>query len=144
MEILKRIERSWSKKTMSDQFEPNAVEFLEINKIAGSGDDKAVLMLNLNRYVRKAAYPNGELYMNYMMALSQLLGQLGARILWQMPSFGQPLGGEKLDEIIAIWYPSHKAFLKLREMPGSAENFKLRGMCVEYAVLHRCPGDMFL
>ena len=82
--------------------------------------------------------------MNYMRALNQLLEQLGGRILWQIPSFGQPLGGEKLDEIIAIWYPSHKAFLKLWEMPGSTENFKLRGMCVEYAVLHRCPGDMFL
>jgi hypothetical protein len=61
---------------MSDQFEPNAMEFSEINKIAESAEDKA--------------------------------------------------------------------FLKLREMPGSAENFKLRGICVEYAVLHRCPGDMFL
>ena len=129
---------------MADQFDPNPAEFSEINKIAVSAEDKAVLMLNLNRYVRKAAYPNGELYMNYMRALNQLLEQLGGRILWQMPSFGQPLGGEKLDEIIAIWYPSHKAFLKLREMPGSTENFKLRGMCVEYAVLHRCPGDMFL
>ena len=129
---------------MSDQFEPNAMEFSKINKIAVSAEDEAVLMLNLNRYVPKAAYPNGELYMNYMMALNQLLEQLGGRILWQMPSFGQPLGGEKLHEIIAIWYPSHKAFLNLREMPGSAENFKLIGMCVEYAVLHRCPGDMFL
>ena len=129
---------------MSDQFEQNAMEFSKINKIAVSAEDKAVLMLNLNRYVPKAAYPNGELYINYMRALNQLLEQLGGRILWQMPSFGQPLGGEKLHEIIAIWYPSHKAFLNLREMPGSAENFKLRGMCVEYAVLHRCPGDMFL
>ena len=129
---------------MSDQFEPNAMEFSKINKIAVSAEDKAVLMLNLNRYVPKAAYPNGELYRNYMRALNQLLEQLGGRILWQMPSFGQPLGGEKLHEIIAIWYPSHKAFLNLREMPGSAENFKLRGMCVEYAVLHRCPGDMFV
>ena len=129
---------------MSDQFEPNAMEFSKINKIAVSAEDKAVLMLNLNRYVPKAANPNGELYINYMRALNQLLEQLGGRILWQMPSFGQPLGGEKLHEIIAIWYPSHKAFLNLREMPGSAENFKLRGMCVEYAVLHRCPGDMFL
>jgi hypothetical protein len=120
------------------------MEFSKINKIAVSAEDKAVLMLNLNRYVPKAAYPNGELYINYMRALNQLLEQLGGRILWQMPSFGQPLGGEKLHEIIAIWYPSHKAFLNLREMPGSAENFKLRGMCVEYAVLHRCPGDMFL
>ena len=129
---------------MSDQFEQNAMEFSKINKIAVSAEDKAVLMLNLNRYVPKAAYPNGELYINYMRALNQLLEQLGGRILWQMPSFGQPLGGEKLHEIIAIWYPSHKAFLNLREMPGSAENFKLRGMCVEYAVLHRCPGDMFV
>lgn len=129
---------------MSDQFDPNAMEFSEINKIAVSAEDKTVLMLNLNRYVRKSAYPNGELYMNYMRALNQLLEQLGSRILWQMPSFGQPLGGEKLHEIIAIWYPSHKALLNLREMPGSAENFKLRGMCLEYAVLHRCPGDMFL
>ena len=129
---------------MLDQFDPNPTEFSEINKIAASAEDRAVLMLNLNRYVRKAAYPDGELYMNYMRALNELLEQLGGRILWQMPSFGQPLGGEKLDEIIAIWYPSHKAFLQLREMPGSTENFKLRGMCVEYAVLHRCPGDMFL
>ena len=129
---------------MADQFDPNPAEFSEINKIAASAEDKPVLMLNLNRYVGKAAYPNGELYMNYMRVLNQLLEQLGGRILWQMPSFGQPLGGEKLDEIIAIWYPSHKAFLQLREMPGSTENFKLRGMCVEYAVLHRCPGDMFL
>ena len=129
---------------MSDQFEPNPIEFSEIKRIAESAEDMAVLMLNLNRYVPTAAYPNGELYKSYMMALNQLLDQLGGRILWQMPSFGQPLGGEKLDEIIGIWYPSHKAFLKLREMPGSAENFKLRGMCVEYAVLHRCPGDMFI
>ena len=122
---------------MSDQFEPNAMEFSKINKIAVSAEDKAVLMLNLNRYVPKAAYPNGELYINYMRALNQLLEQLGGRILWQMPSFGQPLGGEKLHEIIAIWYPSHKAFLNLMEMPGSAENFKLRGMCVEYAEIGR-------
>ena len=129
---------------MSDQFEPNPIEFSEIKRIAESIEDKAVLMVNLNRYVPTVAYPNGGLYKSYMMALNQLLDQLGGRILWQMPSFGQPLGGEKLDEIIGIWYPSHKAFLKLREMPDSAENFKLRGMCVEYAVLHRCPGDIFI
>lgn len=55
---------------MSDQFDPNPIEFSEINRIAASAEDRAVLMLNLNRYVRKAAYPNGELYMNYMRALN--------------------------------------------------------------------------
>ena len=54
---------------MSDQFDPNPIEFSEINRIAASAEDRAVLMLNLNRYVRKAAYPNGELYMNYMRSI---------------------------------------------------------------------------
>ena len=57
---------------MSDQFEPNPIEFSEIKRIAESAEDKAVLMLNLNRYVPRAAYPNGELYKSYMMALNQL------------------------------------------------------------------------
>ena len=29
----------------------------------------------------------------------------------------------------------------LQEHPGAAENFRLKGLCVEYAVIHRCPGD---
>ena len=106
--------------------------------------DRPVLMLNLIRYYESVGFPDGKLYKSYMDVLSKLLESLGGKILWQMPSYGQPLGGEKLHEIIAIWYPSHEAFLSLRKMPLSEENFKLRAMCVEHAVLHRCPGDLFL
>ncbi len=129
---------------MADQFEPNEEDFSTITSIAESDMDLPVLMLNLNRYFNSVSFPNGELYKSYMDVLSKLLESLGGKILWQMPSYGQPLGGEKLHEIIAIWYPSHKAFLSLRKMPLSEKNFKLRSMCVEHAVLHRCPGNLFL
>jgi hypothetical protein len=47
-----------------------------------------------------------------------------------------------LDEILGAWYPSHKAFLAIREQgKASEENFRLRNMAVEYAVIHRCPED---
>ena len=129
---------------MTDQFEPNEEDVSIIRSIAESDMDRPVLMLNLNRYFESVSFPGGKLYKSYMGVLSKLLQSLGDKILWQMPSYGQPLGGEKLHEIIAIWYPSHKAFLSLRTMPLSEENFKLRGMCVEHAVLHRCPGNVFL
>tara|TARA_B100001287_G_scaffold252850_1_gene235082 strand:- start:216 stop:608 length:393 start_codon:yes stop_codon:yes gene_type:complete len=129
---------------MTDQFEPNEEDVSIIRSIAESDMDRPVLMLNLNRYFESLSFPGGKLYKSYMGVVSKLLESLGGKILWQMPSYGQPLGGEKLHEIIAIWYPSHKAFLSLRTMPLSEENFKLRGMCVEHAVLHRCPGNVFL
>ena len=129
---------------MTDQFEPNEEDVSIIRSIAESDMDRPVLMLNLNRYFESVSFPGGKLYKSYMGVLSKLLESLGDKILWQMPSYGQPLGGEKLHEIIAIWYPLHKAFLSLRTMPLSEENFKLRGMCVEHAVLHRCPGNVFL
>ena len=129
---------------MTDQFEPNEEDFLIIKSIAESDMDRPVLMLNLNRYFESVSFPDGKPYKSYMDVLSKLLDSLGGKILWQMPSYGQPLGGEKLHEIIAIWYPSHESFLSLRKMPLSEENFKLRAMCVEHAVLHRCPGDLFL
>lgn len=129
---------------MTDQFEPNEEDVSIIRSIAESDMDRPVLMLNLNRYFESVSFPGGKLYKSYMGVLSKLLESLGDKILWQMPSYGQPLGGEKLHEIIAIWYPSHKAFLSLRTMPLSEENFKLRGMCVEHSVLHRCPGNVFL
>ena len=87
---------------MADQFEPNEEDFSTITSIAESDMDRPVLMLNLNRYFNSVSFPDGELYKSYMDVLSKLLESLGGKILWQMPSYGQPLGGEKLDEIIAI------------------------------------------
>jgi len=122
-----------------EMFVPNPAEFAEIEKIAASEQDGPVLMMNLNRYVPEAHYPNGDLYKNYMSALSTLLLQVGGKILWQLPVHGQPIGAQPVHEILGIWYPTHKAFLALRSQAGAAENFRLRNLAIETAVIHRCP-----
>ena len=109
-----------------------------IRGIARSNKDSPVLMLNLNKYVPSAGYPNGELYRSYMEALDRLIAQAEARILWQVPVYGQPIGEQPLDEILAAWYPSHRAFLSMTRFPDSDENFRLRDLCIETAVIHRC------
>ena len=122
----------------NDQFAPTG-DFAKIEEIANSDDDKPVLMVNLNKYA-EGEYPNGTIYKDYMKALDVLLEKVGAKILWRTPVYGQPIGTQPLDEILGAWYPSHKAFLALREQgKASEENFRLRNLAVEYAVIHRCP-----
>lgn len=127
---------------MAEVNQGNEGELEIIRAIAESGDDKPVLMLNLNRYVEKAGFPHGELYTGYMAALQRLLPEVGGKILWQHPVLGQPIGEQALDEALAAWYPSHQAFLDLRHAPGSEENFRLRASAVEYAVIHRFSGEV--
>ena len=46
-----------------------------------------------------------------------------------------------VDEILAVWYPTHAAFLDLHSMDGADDLWRRRQRCVANAVLHRCPGD---
>jgi hypothetical protein len=108
--------------------------------IAESDNDRPVLMVNLNKYKQEAGYPDGKLYNEYMSALDMLLKELGGEKKFQYLVSGQPVGRQNIDEIIGIWYPSHKAFLSIKEQKSSARNFELRGMCIETAVLHRVSG----
>src|SRR3546814_6719809 len=62
-------------------------------------------------------------------------------ILWCTPVFGQAVGTQHIDEILAVWYPTHKTFLDLSDAPGAKESYRLRGACVAYAVIHRCSGS---
>ncbi|MFB9051437.1 hypothetical protein ACFSTI_33825 [Rhizorhabdus histidinilytica] len=100
-----------------------ASRFLQqsLREIVESGNDGPVLMMNLNRYTQEAA--------------------VGARILWCTPVFGQAVGTQHIDEILAVWYPTHKTFLDLSDAPGAKESYRLRGACVAYAVIHRCSGS---
>ena len=116
-------------------------DFAKIEEIASSDDDRPVLMVNLNKYF-EGEYPNGATYKGYMKALDVLLEDVGGKILWRTPVYGQPRGTQPLDEILGVWYPSHKAFLALRDQgKTSEENFRLRSLAVESAVIHRCPED---
>ena len=127
---------------MNDQFIPTD-DFARIEEIANSDNDRPLLMVNLNKYF-EGEYPNGVIYKDYIKALDVLLEQhLASKVLWRMPVYGTPLGAQLLDEISGIWYPSHKAFLALRDQgKASEENFRLRNLAVENAVVHRCPEDV--
>ena len=121
----------------------NDAEIQIMREIAMGGNDHPVLMLNLNYYSVEAAFPDGALYKNYMKVLERFLPVVGAKILWRHPILGQATGTQYLHEILAVWYPSHKAFLDLPDAPGAEENFRLRGLAVEHAVIHRVSGEVY-
>ena len=126
---------------MNDQFVPTD-DFATVEEIANSDNDKPVLMVNLNKYF-EGEYPNGTAYMAYVKAHETLMDLCdGSKVLWRTPVYGQPIGTQPVDEILGIWYPSHKAFLAVRSHgKASEENFRLRNLVVENSVVHRCPED---
>lgn len=126
---------------VSMPFPRDEAETAAIQEIADSGTDYPVLMLNLNRYRPEAEFPNGSLYTHYMSVLEQFLPTVGGAILWRMPVLGSPVGDQRVDEILAAWYPTHRAFLELPSAPGADENYRARADCVEYAAIHRCRGE---
>ena len=126
---------------MEGQWNANEREVAEIKAIASSQSDSPVLMININKY-NDGEYPNGETYRNYMKILPKILDEVGAKVLWQLPALGQPVGSQAADEILGIWYPSHKSFLSLPTAPSSVENFRLKNLCVSEPVVHRCPADV--
>ena len=107
-----------------------------IRSVATNGNERPVTMLNLNRYVAEAGFPDGDLYRAYMDGLRAFLPNVGGKILWRTPVFGRVVGDQMLHEILAAWYPSHQAFLDLPNAPGAEDNYRLRNEAVEYAAIH--------
>ena len=126
---------------MEGQWNANEREVAEIKVVASSKSDSPVLMVNINKY-NDGEYPNGETYRDYMKILPKIMNEVGAKVLWQLPALGQPVGSQAADEILGIWYPSHKSFLSLPTAPSSVENFRLKNLCVSEPVVHRCPADV--
>ena len=123
---------------MADLPNVNIDEISVFKSIAGSAEDRPILMLNLNRYVEDANFPEGALYLEYMTVLDQLLTEVGGRILWRTTVHGTVVGTQNIHEALGIWYPSHQAFLDLMTAPSSARNMELRSRTVANADLHRC------
>ena len=127
---------------LPQQLRRNDADLAEMRKLVESGTDCPVLMLNQNAYTAQADYPDGDLYRQYIEGLTALVGRLGGDILWRQPVLGQPVGElRRCDEILAIWFPGHRAYLDLPTTDGGAENYRLRQICVEYAHIYRCPGE---
>ncbi len=128
---------------MARSISRNETELDIVRGVAASGRDEPVLMLNLNCYSPAAGFPDGELYKEYMSVLDEFLPVVGGKVLWRHRVLGQVVGEQALDEVLAAWYPTHQAFLELPTAPGAEENFRLRGLAVEYAVIHRFAGDVY-
>jgi len=98
-------------------------------------------MINCNLYRKEAEFPDGQLYRKYIAGLEKLVARLGGKFMWRMPVEGQPVGDHhKADELIAIWYPSHAAYLDLPSASGGQENYVLRSECAAEATIYACPG----
>lgn len=118
-----------------------------LDAIGKRADDGPFVALNLNRYRERAAYPAGtpdagvsgrEAYMRYGLVAVQAIASAGGRVLWVADAREVAIGCEhdSYDEVVAVWYPSRKAFLSLMDFPGYREAFEVhRRAAVEHASL---------
>ncbi len=129
--------------TLAPHTQASRDELEAIRAVAEGERDAPVLMLNLNRYTPEAGYPDGGNYRAYMAVLETTVQRTGGRVLWRTPVQGQPIGcdHDRIDEILAVWYPSHAAFLALVSLDGAEALWARRKQCVANAVIHRCPAD---
>lgn len=99
-------------------------------------DDGPVVALNLNRYRERAAYPEGtpkadvsgrQAYGRYGFIAFQAILSVGGQILWAAEAADLVIGcgHDRYDEVVAVWYPSRKAFLALEEFPGYMQALEL-------------------
>lgn len=112
--------------------------------------DGPIVCLNLNRYREHAAYPSGTpdadvsgraAYMRYGIVAVQAIASVGGRILWATEARALAIGcdHDRYEEVVAVWYPSRAAFLRLEEFPGYMEALSLhRCAAIEHATLLVC------
>ena len=131
---------------------PTETQLAEVGAIAGSDADGPVTMLNLNRYRERAAYaadpPGGgspdvsgrEAYARYSQVALRVLEREGGRVAWHAASPGTTIGDEsdRYDEVIAVAYPSHAAFLRLAMDPEILEASAHRSAGLDRAAIVRC------
>ena len=114
----------------------------EMEIIAKSNNDYPVLMIKQNRYL-KGEFPNGDLYSKWRSINKKMISEVKGKVLWSLKVEAPYLINgnlEPLDEILAFWYPSHKAFLSMINSAHRKDNFELRKKLIVYAVIHRCDG----
>ncbi len=117
--------------------------FRRIRAVATGDDDRPVLMLNLNRYKPEAGFPDGDAYTTYMRWLDHAVEDSGGLVLWRSPVDELVIGcdHDDYDEALAVWYPSHAAFVDLRNADGADKMFDGRSVCVAHATILAMPAD---
>ena len=115
--------------------------------LASAPADGPFVALNLNRYRKRAQYPAGtpdadasgrEAYLRYGMVALPAILSTGGKILWAADAREVVIGcdHDRYDEVVAVWYPSRAAFLRLEEHPGYRAALELhRRAAIERAAL---------
>lgn len=106
--------------------------------------DKPIMMLNLLRFRKKAAYGDGQMehegttgaeaYATYIREIGPISSRVGARIIWRGKPERMLIGPssqESWDMIFVAKYPSVDAFLKMVEHPEYGIAVKHRRAAVE-------------
>ena len=129
---------------------PTPEQLEAVAAIARGDRDGPLVMLNLNRYRERAAYaaeppgggspdvPGREAYERYGASALVVLARVGGEVLWQARATLTVIGGERWDEVIAVRYPSARAFLELALDPEVAAALPHREAGLERADLIRC------
>jgi uncharacterized protein (DUF1330 family) len=136
---------------MTDHVTPTDERLADV-AATGAADDSPVVMLNLNRYRDRAVYPDGtpdadvsgrEAYLRYGAVAYPAILSVGGEILWATDALETVIGCDHdvYDEVVAVWYPSRSAFLRLAEYPGYMEAHAHREAALEQAALIATRGD---
>lgn len=125
-----------------DHVRANREAITRVKHRAG-GDDPPVLMLNLNRYTETAEFPDGDEYRTYMSRLEHSVSAGGGAVLWRTAVIDAVIGcdHDDYDEVLAVWYPSHSAFLALPDAHGADLMFASRKTCVAHASILALPAE---
>lgn len=116
----------------------NMNAFEKVSAIANSNSDSPVLMLNLNTYFDGRRTMSSAAYSKYNASVDAVLREVEGKVIWRSPVYGQPVGVQIVDEILAVWYPTHKAFVELKNAPSSSRFVEAKNKVVKNAVIHRC------
>ena len=115
-------------------------QMARLEKLAEASEGKPLVMLNINRYRPEVNFPVGQSYLSYMEAITHSVEAIGGSVLWRAEVQGTVVGNlEGFHEVLAVWYPSHKAFLELPDADGAKEMFRYRRTCVEEAHILELP-----
>lgn len=115
-------------------------QMARLKRLAEASEDKSLVMLNINRYRPEVNFPVGQTYISYMEAIAHSVEAIGGSVLWRAEVQGSVVGNlEGFHELLAVWYPSHKAFLELPNADGAKEMFRYRKTCVEEAHILELP-----
>jgi uncharacterized protein (DUF1330 family) len=131
---------------------PDEAQFTDYAASIAATDDGPVVMLNLNKFREVAVYEDGrdaagrsgrETYLQYGMVAVEAIRWLGGEVLWMTDAAAPIIGCEHdaYDEVLAVWYPSRSAFLRLTEFPGYTEALAHRDAALERAAVLPCVGS---